>query len=1598
MIRALAGFLVCGGMLWAAAGDPIRGIDIRITKRPKHPADGFVVNTNSDGSGRLRFDIPAAGDYTIVASQSNAPATAVALTLKGFFTSTGTAAAGPLVTGANLNGTFLIAAGSTGPGQEQIFSVDITVSGAVHFAGQFYEDSPVTTNTNHLMFYAVAGGAAPLAQPVWILNNSTGAVSYSASVQTLGSQWTVNLSPASGSVSAASSAGVMVQPVVTGLAAGTYHALLTITGQTPGASGPAPQDARVNNELEDTFAATLVVHAPGASGATDGSIGTDHVMIATYPPSGGALTPATFTVTNQDAFPQTYTFKVDPASGSASAATIVPAQFTLQPGQSQAVQAASATSLGYLITASSGAVAHVWNVALGANAGGSCTPTGLLPVVDQIYSVARAGYPNNVSLWAYDNCGNAYPEFTTSVSIGNGSQQNLLAVVPSTNSRAVSTKGISGSLAVFSSPCCSYIPPGPAGTSLTIAVEAANPLGGNDLIGSVSMPVNYEFDPAAPILTDGGMVSAASFEGVATSPLEIFSLFGEFPGLATISAPVVPLGTSLSGLQVYIDGELAPIYFVSATQVNGVLPADLLPGAHEVWVMYNGILSGGLTIMMGDANPAAFAFGGTTAILVKTADGSIVSAANPAKVGDTLVAYVNGLGQSSPPVTAGSAAPLVLLPALATPVTVTIGGQLQTVLYAGFTPGSVSLAQINFTVTSTPAPDPTTPSGSVASLPMQIMAGADIGPATAFASFVTNSTLSIATISVDANYPDAQFNVNGQLITGGTGLLTFNSGTQVPLNVPPDPQTPGAGVQYAFTGWSQGGNRSQTLTVPPGNTVYTANSQASYLLTINGTATVSVPGSGGYYAAGTTVTVTGSCPGGATPRGLLISQPRLTNANGSIAVTNGSTVTMDGPQTVTVQCPAPAPLAACVAPPSGMIAWYSLDETTSPAHDIAAGGGGANGTWVGNPTPVAGEVAGALSFNGKNQWVQAVNASEGDIGTGDMSADAWIKTTDITNYGNGESIIQKEPTSGTGGYALGTYSGYLYFIGLSSGSTSGGWTDPSWAFTYNSGPTFMADGKWHHVAVTVARSNTSGGTLYVDGVPILVFDPTVDAGSWSNSAPLVIGGNQFPFLFNGAIDEVEIFNRALSGAEVGQIFAAGAFGKCKPAAATVTDTVTTIPANLQVTIDGGPQVTAPQTVSWVPASSHALGAPTPQLNGAGDTQYTLSTVTPWTATVGIITSAGAVASAPATPSTYTANFNTAYKVTLVLNGCAVGNENVTGLAPGNPVFVAANSLVNVIVSAISPNVFQSIVAVPATNATVASSGVTINPLTGPVTITATCVAPVNVTLTVATNPTGLQARIGTTGSYAAAPISQQVPANQTQTISVTTPQFVTATGIGYSFSGWSTGGSTATTTVQPASNFTATANFVVACYALTVNVLPAGSGTVSVNPATGGLSGLPSNCYAPGTVVILTAAGANGNVLQSWTGATGTGNTATVTVNGATTVTANFAQPPNVVFSLTSRAGGNLSMDVSNTGATTATNVKIISITNITPSTIVYDPAFFTLPVLVPGGASVPTGAHGGFNLLFVVNGSTSFTTSFSFVITASADNEAQFTQTIIVP
>jgi hypothetical protein len=113
------------------------------------------------------------------------------------------------------------------------------------------------------------------------------------------------------------------------------------------------------------------------------------------------------------------------------------------------------------------------------------------------------------------------------------------------------------------------------------------------------------------------------------------------------------------------------------------------------------------------------------------------------------------------------------------------------------------------------------------------------------------------------------------------------------------------------------------------------------------------------------------------------------------------------------------------------------------------------------------------------------------------------------------------------------------------------------------------------------------------------------------------------------------------------------------------------------------------------------------------------------------------------------------------------------------------------------------------------------------------------------------------------------------------------------------------------------------------------------------------------------------------------------------------APAPALSFALQSRSPGtgNLSMAVSNTGAAAATNVTITSITGITASgaTFVYVPGLLNPPFVVPGAANLAPGATSGFNLNFQAT-SGSAGTSFSFVITAKADNVASFTTTINVP
>ncbi len=239
----------------------------------------------------------------------------------------------------------------------------------------------------------------------------------------------------------------------------------------------------------------------------------------------------------------------------------------------------------------------------------------------------------------------------------------------------------------------------------------------------------------------------------------------------------------------------------------------------------------------------------------------------------------------------------------------------------------------------------------------------------------------------------------------------------------------------------------------------------------------------------------------------------------------------------------------CVPPPCGIVAWWPFDDTpyymiTTTAQDIVGGRDGTTRTGAINtldsPISVAGMVDNAFAFDGTSAYVEVLCGGDLSFGypTDNFTIDAWIKVEPGDESGI-RPIVDKrvEVYGAVFGYQFFLYNGYLGFH-----LADGGWTN--YMSTEN-----VANGAWRHVAVTVQRTGTPRVTLYVDGLPKIP-SGTPRQGNAFNVAPLLIGRGRpidistTPY-FKGAIDELEIFSRALTQPEIQAIFHARSAGKCK---------------------------------------------------------------------------------------------------------------------------------------------------------------------------------------------------------------------------------------------------------------------------------------------------------------------------------------------------------------------------------------------------------------------------------------------------------------------
>jgi len=212
---------------------------------------------------------------------------------------------------------------------------------------------------------------------------------------------------------------------------------------------------------------------------------------------------------------------------------------------------------------------------------------------------------------------------------------------------------------------------------------------------------------------------------------------------------------------------------------------------------------------------------------------------------------------------------------------------------------------------------------------------------------------------------------------------------------------------------------------------------------------------------------------------------------------------------------------------TGLVGWWKLDDGSSGTTPLTAtdsSGNGNTGTLTNGPTWTTGKIGNALTFNGTSQYVSVPAAALPSDNT--FTASLWFKTT-------ASGVLMSEQDAAVGGTPT-HFDPFLYVetTGVLHGGIFAG-TTPSLVTS-----AAVNDGNWHNAALVV----NSFQTLYVDGALIGTFSGAPEGpyayvylgtgyagGAWPNT-------NNSWFYFNGTIDDVRIYNRALSAVDIAGLY------------------------------------------------------------------------------------------------------------------------------------------------------------------------------------------------------------------------------------------------------------------------------------------------------------------------------------------------------------------------------------------------------------------------------------------------------------------------------
>ncbi len=258
----------------------------------------------------------------------------------------------------------------------------------------------------------------------------------------------------------------------------------------------------------------------------------------------------------------------------------------------------------------------------------------------------------------------------------------------------------------------------------------------------------------------------------------------------------------------------------------------------------------------------------------------------------------------------------------------------------------------------------------------------------------------------------------------------------------------------------------------------------------------------------------------------------------------------------------------CLPPPSGMVAWWPLDESTgAPTYADLSGNGNTalvqSGGPVGSfnsPSAIPGKVAGGGSFLDSNTRGRAPNAPSLNFGTNNFALDCWVRPVAISPTA-WQTIVDKFDTNTLRGYTVGISNGTVV-LRVGDGTT---YTRIGPAITY---------GVWNFIGVNVNRA-ANNVRFYVNGVGTGP-QALAASGSFNNTLDLLIGAPYEPNVVSEtALDEIELFNRVLTTNELSDLWLSDALGKCKSGQPPCSNSVVSIVCPTNMTVACAPIVFYP---------------------------------------------------------------------------------------------------------------------------------------------------------------------------------------------------------------------------------------------------------------------------------------------------------------------------------------------------------------------------------------------------------------------------------------